>query len=152
LDFHGGIEDIRLNCVRFVGNRVDRTANKGDGMKLLLKCPLCRTRRTSSGRCWRCKKRTPEDRKTYGTATAKRKPAKRVQSKARQWAHERAANQETKEDDIAMRLPIQARMESKPCRRCGRLVLVQEIPEEERRKLGSLPVAVECERPCAVRI
>lgn len=121
-------------------------------MKLLLKCPLCRTRRTSSDRCWRCKKHTPEDRKAYGSATAKRKAAKRVQSKARQWAHERAANQETKEDEIAERLPIQARMESRPCRRCGRLVMVQAIPEEDRRKLRTLPEAVECDKPCAVRI
>ena len=74
------------------------------------------------------------------------------QQKAREHQHERAANQETKEDEIAERLPIQARMESRPCRRCGRLVMVQAIPEEDRRKLRTLPEAVECDKPCAVRI
>ena len=88
-------------------------------MKLLLKCPLCRTRRTSSDRCWRCKKRAPEDRKAYGSATAKRKAAKRVQSKARQWAHERAANQETKEDEIAER-SVKCKSNYQPAARCAR--------------------------------
>lgn len=115
-------------------------------MKLLLKCPICRTRRTSSDRCWRCKKRVPEDRKIYGNPTATRK-----QSAPRKQDLARSENQEAKEDEIAERLPIQARMESKPCRRCGRLVLVQAVPEEERRKLRTLPVAVECEKPCEMR-
>lgn len=114
-------------------------------MKLLLKCPICKTRRTSSSRCWRCKKRVPDSARNYGT-DAKRKYAPRVQDVAR------SENQEAKEDEAASRLCIGPVMELHPCHRCGRAVLVQVIPVEERRRLGSLPVAVECEKPCEMRV
>lgn len=114
--------------------------------KILLRCPLCKTRRTSSDRCWRCKKRVPDERKTYGTGERRKAPTPRKQDLAR------SENQEAKEDEAAERINTQPIFESRPCHRCGRLVEVQMIPPEERRKLGSLPVAVECERPCAVRI
>lgn len=110
--------------------------------RLTLKpCTICRVALAQNDVCYKCRKKAERAKKLT-----------RRESKARQWAHERAANQETKEDEIAMRLPVQARMEERPCRRCGRLVLVQSIPEEERRKLRTLPEAVECERPCEMRI
>ena len=113
-------------------------------MKLLLKCPLCKTRRTSSSRCWKCKQRAPESARVYGNPNATRKPAMvRKQDVAR------SENQERKEDEAANRLSIGSVMELQPCHRCGRAVLVQVIPMEERKQLGKLPVAVECESPCA---
>lgn len=112
--------------------------------KLLLKCPICKTRRTSSSRCWMCKKRVPDSARTYGKPGVKRQPTANSMA--------RSENQEAKEDEMAERLPVQARMEERPCRRCGRLVLVQQIPEEERRKLHTMPVAVECEKPCEARV
>ena len=114
-------------------------------MNILLKCPICKTRRTSSSRCWKCKKRVPDSFRTYGTGTKRKPSAPRVQDVAR------SENQEAKEDEAAKHLPIQAKLEERPCRRCGRLVLVQQIPDEERRKLRSLPEAVECEKPCEMR-
>lgn len=115
-------------------------------MKLLLKCPICKTRRTSSSRCWKCKKHVPDSAITCGTGTKRKAYAPRVQDVAR------SENQEAKEDEAAKRLPVQTKLEERPCRRCGRLVLVQQITEEERRKLRTLPVAVECEKPCEMRV
>lgn len=116
-------------------------------MKLLLKCPLCKTRRTSSRCCWKCKQRVPESARTYGNQHAKRKSPQ-----MRKCSVVRSEHQELMEDEAAERIDTKPVMEFRPCHRCGRLVEVQTIPTEERRKLGSSPVAVECDRPCAVRV
>lgn len=108
--------------------------------KLLLKCPLCKTRRTSSRCCWKCNRRVPESSRVYGNPHVKRK-----------CSVVRSEYQEAKEDEAAERIDTKPIYEFRPCHRCGRLVEVQTIPPEERRKLGSLPVAVECEKPCEAR-
>lgn len=90
--------------------------------------------------CWDCKRKSL------------RKPKRTEHSAKFKASRERAANQETKEDEAAKRLPIQAMLEDRPCHRCGRAVLVLVIPVEERKRLGTLPVAVECEKPCEARV
>lgn len=106
-------------------------------------CNVCRVVKTANGTCYDCKKRA---KKKANSRVYAQRTAARLDEGLRQ------AVQERKEDEAASRLFIGPVMELQPCHRCGRAVLVQVIPVEERRRLGTLPEAVECEKPCEMRV
>lgn len=98
-------------------------------------CTACGKRFTRNSKCWSCNRK-------------QRKPKRQGQTAKQAAAHERQSNAERLQDEIAKRLPVQSLTETHPCHRCGRPVIVCNIPDDERRNLKIAPVAVECEHQC----